>query len=79
YVGFGANIGLNVALVYGLGWGVAGSAVGTSVVQWAMLVTYLFVLAPRFRRSGTAWAPRASGMRATAQVGSWLLLRTASL
>lgn len=78
-VGFGANIGLNVALVYGLGWGVAGSAVGTSVVQWAMLVTYLFVLAPRFRRSGTAWAPRASGMRATAQVGSWLLLRTASL
>ena len=78
-VGFGANIGLNVALVYGLGWGVAGSAVGTSVVQWAMLVTYLFVLAPRFRRSGTVWAPRASGMRATAQVGSWLLLRTASL
>ncbi|MCD0181129.1 MATE family efflux transporter [Micrococcus luteus] len=78
-VGFGANIGLNVALVYGLGWGVAGSAIGTSVVQWAMLVTYLFVLAPRFRRSGTAWAPRASGMRATAQVGSWLLLRTASL
>ncbi|MGM0781825.1 MAG: MATE family efflux transporter [Actinomycetota bacterium] len=78
-VGFGANIGLNVALVYGLGWGVAGSAVGTSVVQWAMLVTYLCVLAPRFRRSGTAWAPRASGMRATAQVGSWLLLRTASL
>ena len=78
-VGFGANIGLNVALVYGLGWGVAGSAMGTSVVQWAMLVTYLFVLAPRFRRSGTAWAPRASGMRATAQVGSWLLLRTASL
>ncbi|NYN97108.1 MATE family efflux transporter, partial [Salmonella enterica subsp. enterica serovar Typhimurium] len=44
-----------------------------------MLVTYLFVLAPRFRRSGTVWAPRASGMRATAQVGSWLLLRTASL
>ena len=58
---------------------VAGSAIGTSAVQWAMLAVYLAVLAPRFRRAGTCLAPLASGMRATAQVGSWLLLRTASL
>lgn len=77
--GFAANIGLNALLVYGAGMGVAGSALGTSIVQWAMLAAYLAVLAPRLRRAGTAWAPRLSGMRATAQVGSWLLLRTASL
>lgn len=77
--GFAVNIGLNFALVYGAGLGVAGSAIGTSAVQWGMLLTYLAVLAPRFRRAGTSLAPRASGMRATAQVGSWLLLRTASL
>ena len=78
-VGFAANIGLNLALVYGAGMGVAGSALGTSIVQWAMLAAYLVVLAPRFRRAGTGWLPTAAGMRATAQVGSWLLLRTASL
>lgn len=77
--GFGINIALNFALVYGLGLGVAGSAIGTSLVQWGMLVTYLAVLLPRFRAAGTHLAPSGTGMRATAQVGSWLLLRTASL
>lgn len=78
-VGFAANIALNAVLVYGAGLGVAGSAIGTSAVQWGMLAAYLLVLAPRFGAAGTAWAPRPAGMRATAQVGSWLLLRTASL
>ena len=77
--GFGVNIVLNWALVYGAGLGVAGSALGTSAVQWAMLLTYLLVLAPRFRAAETGWVPSGAGMRATAQVGSWLLLRTASL
>ena len=77
--GFGINIALNFALVYGMGLGVAGSAIGTSLVQWGMLVTYLAVLLPRFRAAGTHLAPSGTGMRATAQVGSWLLLRTASL
>ena len=78
-VGFGLNIVLNVVLVYGLGLGVAGSAAGTSIVQWGMLAVYLAVLLPRFRAAGTRLAPSRAGMRATAHVGSWLLLRTASL
>ncbi|MDI3330289.1 MAG: MATE family efflux transporter [Micrococcus sp.] len=78
-VGFGLNIGLNVLMVYGLGLGVAGSAAGTSIVQWGMFAVYLAVLLPRFRAAGTRLAPSWAGMRATAQVGSWLLLRTASL
>lgn len=77
--GFAVNIGLNWALVYGAGLGVAGSAIGTAAVQWAMLAVYLAVLAPRFRAAGTRPGPRADGLRATAQVGSWLMLRTASL
>ncbi|MDO5633600.1 MAG: MATE family efflux transporter [Micrococcus sp.] len=77
--GFGVNIGLNFALVYGLNLGVAGSAIGTSAVQWGMLIAYLAVLAPRFRAGQTGLLPTWAGMRATAQVGSWLLLRTASL
>lgn len=77
--GFGINIVLNVVLVYSAGMGVAGSALGTSVVQWGMLAVYLAVLLPRFRAVGTGLAPSGRGMRATAQVGSWLLLRTASL
>jgi putative MATE family efflux protein len=78
-VGFGLNIGLNVLMVYGFGLGVAGSAAGTSIVQWGMFAVYLAVLLPRFRAAGTGLAPSWAGMRATAQVGSWLLLRTASL
>ncbi len=78
-VGFGLNIVLNFALVYGVGLGVAGAALGTSIVQWGMLAVYLAVLFPRFRQAGTRLAPSGEGLRATAQVGSWLLLRTASL
>jgi putative MATE family efflux protein len=77
--GFGINIGLNFVLVYVAGLGVAGSALGTSIVQWAMLGVYLAVLYPRFRSAGTRLAPSWPGMRSTARVGSWLLLRTASL
>ena len=78
-VGFALNIALNFLMVYGLGLGVAGSAAGTSIVQWGMFAVYLAVLLPRFRAAGTGLAPSWAGMRATAQVGSWLLLRTASL
>ncbi|GAA3707167.1 MATE family efflux transporter [Zhihengliuella alba] len=78
-VGFGANIGLNWLLVYGAGLSVAGSAIGTSVVQWAMAAVYLALLVPRARAEGVRLRPHAAGMIAMAQVGSWLMLRTVSL
>ncbi len=34
--GFAANAALNAVLIYGAGWGIAGSAAGTVVAQWAM-------------------------------------------
>lgn len=78
-VGFAVNIGLNFLLVYGLGLSVAGSALGTSITQWGMAAVYLFIV---FRLSRTNRVPlRLSwrGLRATARVGSWLMLRTMSL
>ena len=40
---FGANILLNFLLIYGAGWGIAGSAVGTVIAQWGMFAAYAVV------------------------------------
>ncbi len=77
--GFGANIVLNFLLVYGAGLSVAGSALGTSIAQWGMATVYLVIIVRFSRRNSVALRPTWLGVRATARVGSWLMLRTASL
>jgi putative MATE family efflux protein len=77
--GFGLNIVLNLWLVYGLGWSVAGSAAGTSVAQWAMAAVYLVMVKRNAARHGIRLWPDWSGIRAMTRVGSWLMLRTLSL
>jgi putative MATE family efflux protein len=77
--GFGLNIILNLVLVYGLGWSVTGSAVGTSVAQCAMALVYVVSVARKGRRHGISLLPSWSGIRAMTTVGSWLMLRTLSL
>ncbi len=78
-VGFGVNIGLNYLLVYGFNLSVAGSALGTSITQWGMAGVYLLLVGRMVRRAGVPLRPSAAGIRATAHVGSWLMLRTLSL
>lgn len=78
-VGFGLNIAANYVLIYVLDLGVTGSAIGTSAIQWLMFVVYALILLPRMRQHGVGFAPTTVGLRATAQVGSWLLVRSASL
>ncbi|MBG6185026.1 putative MATE family efflux protein [Arthrobacter sp. CAN_A214] len=78
-VGFGVNIALNYLLVYGAGMSVAGSALGTSITQWGMAVVYLVILVRGLRASAVPLRPSLRGIRTTASVGSWLMLRTASL
>src|SRR5699024_1021971 len=78
-VGFGVNIVANYVLIYVLHLGVTGSAIGTSVIQWLMFATYAVILLPRMRHHGVGLRPKTAGLRATAQVGSWLLVRSASL
>lgn len=77
--GFSINIGLNFLLVYGFGLSVTGAALGTSISQWGMAAAYLVMVGRMVRREGVSLKPAAAGIAAGVQVGSWLMLRTASL
>ncbi|TDT28608.1 putative MATE family efflux protein [Streptomyces sp. BK208] len=77
--GFVANAVLNVVLVYGAGLGIAGSAWGTVVAQCGMAAVYLWVVIRGARRHGASLRPDLAGIRASAQAGMPLLVRTLSL
>ncbi|MFF2062760.1 MATE family efflux transporter [Streptomyces sp. NPDC058200] len=77
--GFGANAALNAVFVYGAGLGIAGSAWGTVIAQCAMAAVYLVVVVRGARRHGASLRPDAAGIRASAQAGIPLLVRTLSL
>lgn len=77
--GFAANAALNAGLVYGAGLGIAGSAWGTVIAQLAMAAAYLVVVVRGARRHGASLRPDAAGIRACAQAGVPLLVRTLSL
>ncbi|MFE6620579.1 MATE family efflux transporter [Streptomyces sp. NPDC057740] len=77
--GFIANAVLNVGLVYGVGLGIAGSAWGTVIAQCGMAAVYLVVVVRGAREHGASLRPDAAGIRACAQAGVPLLVRTLSL
>ncbi|WP_329230790.1 MATE family efflux transporter [Streptomyces sp. NBC_00111] len=77
--GFAANGALNAGLVYGAGLGIAGSAWGTVIAQMGMAVAYLVVVVRGAHRHGASLRPDAKGIRASAQAGVPLLIRTLSL
>ena len=77
--GFTLNIVLNLFLVYGLQLSVAGSAIGTSLAQWAMALVDAVMVQRTARNQGVSLWPDWRGIRALTQVGSWLMLRTLSL
>ncbi|MEU6840903.1 MATE family efflux transporter [Streptomyces sp. NPDC046716] len=77
--GFVANGVLNVALVYGAGLGIAGSAWGTVIAQFGMAAIYLVVVVRGARRHGASLRPDLAGIRACAQAGTPLLIRTLAL
>jgi putative MATE family efflux protein len=77
--GFVANGALNVGLVYGADLGIAGSAWGTVIAQWGMATAYLVVVVRGARRHGASLRPDAAGIKASAQAGVPLLVRTLSL
>ncbi|BDZ54636.1 MATE family efflux transporter [Agromyces marinus] len=78
-IGFASNIALNALFIYGLGWGIAGSAIGTVVAQWGMVIVYLVVVARHAERVGANAWPHHAGVLRGARDGGWLFLRTASL
>lgn len=77
--GFSANIALNAFLIYGLGLGIAGSAIGTVIAQWGMAAVLVAIVVRAARSSGARLRPGVTGLRAAAQAGSWLFIRTLSL
>ncbi|GAA1505278.1 MATE family efflux transporter [Streptomyces albidochromogenes] len=77
--GFAANAALNVGLVYGAGLGIAGSAWGTVIAQCGMAAAYLVVVVRGARKHGASLRPDVAGIRACAQAGAPLLVRTLSL
>lgn len=77
--GFTANIALNAVLIYGLGLGIAGSAIGTVIAQWGMAAVLVAIVVRGARASGARLRPGVTGLRAAAQAGSWLFVRTLSL
>jgi len=78
-LGFAANALLNWLFIYGFGWGIAGSAAGTVVAQWGMVVAYVIIAAQLAKKYGSGAAPSRAGVRGTAKTGGWLFLRTAAL
>ncbi|MEU6301541.1 MATE family efflux transporter [Streptomyces chartreusis] len=77
--GFVANAVLNVGLVYGADLGIAGSAWGTVIAQFGMAGIYLVVVVRGAHKHGASLRPDSAGIRASAQAGVPLLVRTLSL
>ncbi|WP_167043954.1 MATE family efflux transporter [Salinibacterium sp. ZJ454] len=78
-VGFAANAGLNALFIYGFGWGIAGSAMGTVLAQWGMAAVYLVIAVRAARATAVSLRPGLAGVTGAASSGGWLLLRTLSL
>lgn len=78
-LGFGANALLNVFFIYGLGWGIAGSAAGTVVAQWGMVGAYVLVVRRLAVQHRAPLRVQRAGLGRTARSGGWLFLRTVSL
>jgi putative MATE family efflux protein len=78
-LGFAVNAALNVLFIYGLGWGIAGSAWGTVIAQWAMGLAYLVVIARHAKAAGVGPLPHPADLRHVGRSGGWLFVRTAGL
>lgn len=77
--GFTLNAALNLWFVFGLGWGIAGSALGTVIAQSLMGASLVAVLLVRAGRLGARLRPHPGGVLRAASQGVPLLVRTLAL
>lgn len=75
----GANVVIELWLVFGLELGIAGSAWSTVIAQTGAAAAFVAVVRRTARAAGARLAPRPAGIRQTAVVGSHLVVRTGSL
>ncbi|MFZ4519296.1 MAG: MATE family efflux transporter, partial [Microthrixaceae bacterium] len=74
-----ANLALELVLVIGLGWGLAGSAAGTVVAQWGAAIAYTAVVLRRYGTGDVPRRPDPGRIQALAVVGRDLFVRTVAL
>ena len=73
------NVVLNLALVYGLGLGIAGSALGTVIAQAMMALAFARVVVLGARRHQAALRPDWPGVRRSFGAGMPLVVRTVAM
>ena len=73
------NVVLNIVLVYPLGLGIAGSAIGSVLAQVASAAVFVVVVVRAARRHGAPLRPDLPGIRRAAHAGSALVVRTLTL
>jgi len=73
------NIALNVALVYGAGWGIVGAAAGTALSQWIGAFLLGGAVVRGARREGVRLGFSPGGVLSAARLGGWLVVRNAAL
>ncbi len=78
-VGNLANIGLNVVLVYAVGLGIAGSAIGTLLAQLGSALALVWVVVRAARRESASLRPDLPGIRQAGRAGVPLIIRTLML
>jgi putative MATE family efflux protein len=81
-VAIAANVGnlvLEVLLVVVAGWGLAGSAAGTVVAQWAGAAVLTWAVLRLVRGEQVTWGPQRSQLTRLAVVGRDLFVRTVAL
>lgn len=74
-----SNVALNVILVYGLGLGIAGSAIGTVIAQTAMAAAFIWVVVKAAHRHQTSIKPDWTGVRRSFGAGIPLIVRTVAM
>ena len=74
--GNAVNVVLNITFVYGLGWGIAGSASATVIGQTGMGAAFVVAL---LRSAGRDLRPRFALMRRLLSVGRHIFVRTVAL
>ena len=73
------NLVVEVALIYGAGYGIGASALATVIAQWAGAAVYLAILLKQIRASGASLRPATAGLGKMATAGGALFVRTGSL
>lgn len=77
--GFTSNAVLSLVLVHGVGWGIAGAAIGTVLAQTGMAIGLVWVVVRGARRLGASLTLHHAGVLRAALDGVPLIVRTVAL